>query len=67
MINITINGEDHYIEDDTTVSALLKALKIDTTGTAVERNREIVPKSTHKDALLKDGDILEIVRMTGGG
>ena len=66
-IKITINGEDHYVEDKTTVSTLLETLKIDTTGTAVERNREIVPKSTHKDTLLKDGDVLEIVRMTGGG
>ena len=67
MINVSINGEDHYVEDNTTVAALLEALKISIVGVAVERNREIVPKSTHKDAVLKDGDVLEIVRMTGGG
>lgn len=66
-IKITINGEERDIEANTTVAELLEGLKISIVGTAVERNREIVPKSTHGETVLNDGDVLEIVRMTGGG
>jgi len=34
---------------------------------AVERNREIVPKSTFARVVLSDGDALEIVQFVGGG
>ncbi|MCK4846856.1 MAG: sulfur carrier protein ThiS [Deltaproteobacteria bacterium] len=67
MIKITLNGEAYSIEEGTTFAALLEGLNISTVGVAVERNREIVPKSTHDIALLEDGDIVEVVRMTGGG
>ncbi|MDO4491712.1 MAG: sulfur carrier protein ThiS [Lachnospiraceae bacterium] len=34
---------------------------------AVERNEEIVPKSTYDTCILQDGDIVEIVSFVGGG
>ena len=34
---------------------------------AVERNREIVPRSTYGAIKLTDGDHIEIVRFVGGG
>jgi thiamine biosynthesis protein ThiS len=34
---------------------------------AVERNREIVPRSTLGDVQLAEGDVLEIVHFVGGG
>jgi len=34
---------------------------------AVERNREIVPKSTYATVRLAEGDRIEIVQFVGGG
>ena len=34
---------------------------------AVERNEEIVPKSTYEQCILQDGDVVEIVSFVGGG
>ena len=34
---------------------------------AVERNEEIVPKSTYEQCILRDGDVVEIVSFVGGG
>lgn len=66
-INIKINGEEKIIDEGTTFKALLQEFQIKTIGIAVERNREIVPKSTFDEALVNDGDEIEIVRMVGGG
>jgi len=34
---------------------------------AVERNLEVVPKSTYADVILQEGDKLEIIHFIGGG
>ncbi len=34
---------------------------------AVELNEEILPKSSYRDTILKDGDVVEIVNFVGGG
>ncbi len=34
---------------------------------AVERNGKIIPKSQYAEAILADGDVVEIVRFVGGG
>lgn len=45
----------------------LEVQNYDITKIAVERNGEIVPKSTYKFVVLDDEDTLEIVRFVGGG
>lgn len=45
----------------------LESQNYDITKIAVERNGEIVPKSTYKLVVLDDEDTLEIVRFVGGG
>lgn len=34
---------------------------------AVELNEEILPRANYADAVLKDGDVVEIVNFVGGG
>ena len=34
---------------------------------AVERNGEIIPKTSYQDIILQDGDVLEVVSFVGGG
>lgn len=45
----------------------LASLGIDRRKVAVERNREIVPKSAFDRVVLTAGDELEIVQFVGGG
>jgi thiazole synthase len=67
VIDVTINGEPHQIAGPLTVEALLIKLEIDPKKVAIERNLEIVPKSTYRDVKVDQGDILEIVHFIGGG
>ncbi len=67
MAKIQVNGKPMDVEEGTTVKALLETLGIPAQGTAVELNREIVPRSQHHLTQLKEGDRVEIVRMVGGG
>ncbi|MEK6531222.1 MAG: sulfur carrier protein ThiS [Deltaproteobacteria bacterium] len=66
-MRIRINGEGMRVENGATVAALLALLDINAVGIAIELNREIVPKSQYLKTALKDNDILEVVRMAGGG
>ena len=67
MATIVLNGEPHPIADGTTVAALVAALGLSPQQVAVEKNREIVPRSAHADEQLREGDQLEIVTFVGGG
>ncbi|MCK0099024.1 sulfur carrier protein ThiS [Qipengyuania sp. S6317L1] len=65
-ISITLNGEPRQTSA-TTIAALVRELDLAPEKVAVERNREIVPRSTLEEAPLADGDTLEIVHFVGGG
>ena len=66
-MRLTINGEEQVFEGVTTVAGLITALGLDSRKLAVERNLEIVPRSTYAAAELADGDRIEIVAFIGGG
>jgi sulfur carrier protein len=70
-MKIELNGEPFEIEPGTTVAMLVARLSDesgrDPRGTAVERNREIVPKSEHALTVLLAGDRIELVQFVGGG
>lgn len=67
-MNLIVNGKDyHDIPDGISVGALLDRLELPRRKIAVERNMEIVPKSTFDTALLSEGDRLEIIHFIGGG
>ena len=66
-MKITINGEAKSFDATLTVEQLLGEIGLDHRKVAVERNLEIVPKSSYSETLLNDGDKLEIVHFIGGG
>ncbi|MCK5574433.1 MAG: sulfur carrier protein ThiS [Sphingomonadales bacterium] len=66
-ISITINGDTKNVDDGMSAKALLTSLGLDPNKVALERNREIVPRSTYGDVEIVDGDQLEIVHFIGGG
>ncbi len=66
-ISITLNGEPRTAQMGQSIAALAAEIGLDPAKVAVERNREIVPRSTLAQAMLTDGDELEIVHFVGGG
>ena len=67
FVEIMVNGEFHTFESGLTVAQMLVALGLPLKKIAVERNLEVVPKSTFEDVVLKNGDTIEIIHFIGGG
>jgi thiazole synthase len=66
-ISIRINGEHRRVREGLTLAELSSELGFTPEKVAVERNLEVVPRSTLKDVTVEDGDELEIVHFVGGG
>jgi len=65
--SLTVNGELRRLTPGASIADLVRSLQLDPEKVAVERNGEIVPRSTLGEAALADGDVLEIVHFVGGG
>lgn len=65
--SITVNGEHRRVARGITVADLALELGLEPTRVAVERNLEIVPRSTLAHVPVEDGDDYEIVTFVGGG
>ena len=65
-LEVTINGE-LMRQSAGSVADLVRALGLDPAKVAVERNREIVPRSTLAHVAVAQGDKFEIVHFVGGG
>ena len=66
-MRLTVNGETRDAPDQATLADLLASLGIDGRRVAVERNREIVEREAFRETRLVEGDVLELVRLVGGG
>ncbi len=66
-LRLVVNGKPETAPGGITVAGLLAQLGVDPARVAVERNEDVVPRKTWADALLNDGDQLEIVAFIGGG
>ena len=66
-MEILLNGETKSLTRSLTVAELLDDLGIAAEKVAVERNLEIVTKSSFNNTTITDGDKLEIVHFIGGG
>jgi len=64
---LKVNGDSVEIDDGSNMGELLDMLEIPKTKVAVELNGVVIPNSELLGKVLKDHDILEIVRAIGGG
>ena len=64
---IQVNGEERRVPAGSSITALLGELGLDPQRVAVERNLEVVPRSTLGDVRVEDGDSYEVVHFVGGG
>ena len=67
-MDLYINGKQRHFElAQMTVAHLIQTLGLEGKRLAIERNGEIVPRSTLNEIYLHSGDQLEIVGAVGGG
>ncbi len=67
LLTVQVNGETRRVAGGCTIAAMLRELGVAPERVAVERNREIVPRSTLEDVGVSEGDAFEIVHFVGGG
>ena len=65
-MKLKVNGEPREVAADYGLD-LLTELGLHPQGTIVERNREIVDREAYRETRLSEGDVLELVRLVGGG
>ena len=66
-VSIRVNGQHRRVPKGISVADLALELGLEPTRVAVERNLEIVPRSTLRDVPVEDGDDYEVVTFVGGG
>ena len=66
-LSIRVNGEERRVPDGISIAGMLGELGLDARKVAVERNREIVPRSVLDEMPVEAGDDYEIVHFVGGG
>jgi sulfur carrier protein len=67
MLELTVNGKPRTIDQPMTLLAYLEQLGINPHIVAVEHNGDIIRREHYGETQLRAGDVLEIVRMVGGG
>jgi thiazole synthase len=66
-VSISVNGEHRRVVAGMTIAELAAELGLEPIKVAVERNMEVVPRSTLAQVRVEDGDDFEIVTFVGGG
>jgi thiazole synthase len=66
-LGIRVNGEQRRVPGGISITEMLSEIGIDPHKVAVERNLEIVPRSSLGEVRVEDGDDYEIVHFVGGG
>jgi len=67
VITLSINGAKRQFPAAISVAELIEILSYTGKRIALERNGEIVPRSSFHSQQLADGDRLEVVIAVGGG
>jgi sulfur carrier protein len=67
MIAVRINGKQVELDGPTPLLDYLVRLGVDPRAVAVEHNGQILERPAYDTATLRQGDVVEIVRMVGGG
>lgn len=66
-VSIRVNGEHRRVPAGISIADLALELGLEPAKVAVERNLEVVPRSTLAEVNVEDGDEYEIVTFVGGG
>jgi sulfur carrier protein len=67
VIGLQVNGKRVELGAATPLLDYLAKLGVDPRAVAVEHNEKILERDQYASAVLDEGDVVEIVRMVGGG
>ena len=67
VIALQVNGKQVQLEQATLLLDYLSQLGVDHRAVAVEHNGVIIDRDRYAQTTLREGDVVEIVRMVGGG
>ena len=67
LMQVRINGEDVFLPQGVSLSAIITERKINAQAVVVEYNGVILTREKWKPVVLKENDTLEIVSFVGGG
>ncbi len=67
MPQVHINGEPVQIDAPVPIATLLATANVPPNYLAVEVNETVIPRETHAEHLIDDGDRVEVVTLVGGG
>jgi sulfur carrier protein len=66
-MRVTVNGEAREVAEGTTVAGLIRGAGLAEQACAAEVNRALVPRREHEGRELREGDVVELVTLVGGG
>ena len=66
-MRLTVNGEPHDCEEGLTVEGLIREKTFTFPLKVVFVNKQVVKKDRLAATVLRDGDVVEVVHLIGGG
>jgi sulfur carrier protein len=66
-LNITVNGSAELLEEEKSILVFLEAKAINPGTVVVEHNGNIVSREEWSTRILKENDVLEVLKFMGGG
>jgi sulfur carrier protein len=66
-MKIQLNGQSTEIPDGTDLLGLLALRGVASELVAIELNESMVPRAKREGVALKDGDVVELLKMIAGG
>jgi sulfur carrier protein len=66
-MKLMVNGQLTELADPQTVRDLVEGMGLGGRAVAVEVNKQVVPRRQHETTALRDGDVIEVVSLVGGG
>lgn len=66
-MKIKLNGESTEIPEGTDLLGLLRLQGVASELVAIEMNESMVPRAKREGVALKDGDVVELLKMIAGG
>jgi sulfur carrier protein len=67
VIALKVNGKQIQLDGPIPLTTYLEKLGVSPRAVAVEHNGTIIEREAYITTMLRDGDVIEIVRMVGGG
>lgn len=66
-MRIVVNGQAREVPEGTSVETLVAELGLSKAACAAEVNKKLVAKRDRASVTLREGDVVEVVTLVGGG